>query len=115
MVMALDASATASEHAAGFDYLVSDEPQTIQGWDAALNVPVGDPIDVLREERTEDIEANAGGLYDDEELVLFTAEPLLVGLTYFWSSAVYTVEEVEPAAVGVHGIQSRSILRREAQ
>jgi hypothetical protein len=113
--MALDASATASEHGLGFDYLVSDEPRTIELWDAGTRVVVGDPIDVLWEERTEDVEANAGGLYGDEELVLFTREPLVPGLTYLRDGAVYTAEEAEPATVGVHGIQSRAILRREAE
>jgi hypothetical protein len=113
--MALDASTTAAEHILGFEELASDEPQQIQLWDAEAEAVDGDPIDVLHEERTRDVEATAGGLLLDEELVLFTAAPLSPGLTYLYDSVVYTVEEVEPATVGTNGIQSRAILRREAE
>lgn len=113
--MPLDASATAAQHLAGFDYLVGDEPRQIEQWDAEAKVVTGDPIDVLWEERTRDVEATPGGLYSDEELVLFTVESLAEGLTYLWDGAVYTAEEVEPATVGTFGIQSRAILRREAE
>ena len=95
--------------------MASDEPRTIERWDAEAKVVVGDPIDVLWEDRTRDVEAIEAGLLPDEELVLFSAVPLEEGLTYWYDGAVYTAEEAENDTVGTTSLQSRYILRRVAE
>lgn len=113
--MPLNAEATAAQHLAGFEYVAGDAPRTIELWDAEAEEVVGDPITVLWNGRTVDVEAVPAGLLVDEELPLFTAEPLEPGLTYLYDLAVYTVEQVDPATVGTFGVQSRAILRRKAE
>ncbi len=113
--MPLDGTATAAQHLAGFVYVAGDTPEQVQLWDATAQAVVGDPVSIVRDEDTLDLEAVEAGLLDDEEFIGFTAVPLVAGQTYLHRGAVHTAEEVEDDRAGGEQVQSRCILRRAAQ
>ncbi len=112
---AVDGDIAAGWAARGHAALAGRRPLTVTPWDHQTQAATGDPIPFVHDERTRDLEAVEAGLLSDEELVIYTQEPLTEGAVY-WHDGEYTAEESEIDRIGTPDatFPCRTVLRAHA-
>lgn len=113
---AVDGDIAAKWAARGHAALAGLRPLTVTPWDHQTQSATGDPVPFVHDERTRVVEAVEAGLLSDEELVIFTEEPLVEGAVYWHADQEYTAEESETDLIGTPDatFPCRTVLRSHA-